>query len=489
MVLDANTVAQRDATVTLSGGGTGSVTVTQEFDFGSVIDVPAGDPRRLEPTYVGAFWRANQTGERIIRIPVGTAPVENFGPWTATVAWLDPRWNAGDIVLDDDQLTTAQLNARNISFTSEVAPYNNPSSAESHLLAGNATSVSGTVALGGNIIFRIGLKSTYTATEQYPARYAVVTLTYGIPAVTQKIYLRQGEDPDFLMRYTDPINVSFASGSYVMPNRPAAAKFSPYNLTAPGGAFDAAVPLRGAAFTEFPTQAGAFFQWASSNQTRFAWAPTGAVTGTWGSPVIAANTFWSPPATDPQSLIHETCPRIYTLSTGLLASFKRPNDGSESVVVSNVTDASATQSNNNIINSEMRQSLYLNPRTARERVAYSSAGSNMAWGYYADGFFDRRTITGNSTVSSSGNVAYRGVLFFNPASDSQASLFFPVPGDRTGGGTLQSTGISGFYWSSSSIAITGSWQMDLSNIEVYQYDNGRGIGYSIRCVRTNILID
>lgn len=51
--------------------------------------------------------------------------------------------------------------------------------------------------------------------------------------------------------------------------------------------------------------------------------------------------------------------------------------------------------------------------------------------FYSDGFFDRRPIkeasNGNYGVSlGNSNVAYQGVLYFNPDSGTNASVFFPV---------------------------------------------------------------
>lgn len=52
--------------------------------------------------------------------------------------------------------------------------------------------------------------------------------------------------------------------------------------------------------------------------------------------------------------------------------------------------------------------------------------------FYSDGFFDRRPIkeasNGNYGVSlGNSNVAYQGVLYFNPDSGTNASVFFRQP--------------------------------------------------------------
>jgi hypothetical protein len=90
---------------------------------------------------------------------------------------------------------------------------------------------------------------------------------------------------------------------------------------------------------------------------------------------------------------------------------------------------------------------------------------NTAWGYYADGFFDRRPIEnargGNarpsSAVAVTGNgVAYLGRLFFNPLPASErynASLFFPATGYRNPeNGSLTGAGSYGMYWSATTMA-------------------------------------
>ncbi|MDR0295595.1 MAG: fimbrillin family protein, partial [Prevotellaceae bacterium] len=59
--------------------------VTQWGNFGPITDnAGGGTPPLGVNTYVGAFWRANQIGERIIRIEAG-ANSANYGKWTAAV--------------------------------------------------------------------------------------------------------------------------------------------------------------------------------------------------------------------------------------------------------------------------------------------------------------------------------------------------------------------------------------------------------------------
>jgi hypothetical protein len=104
----------------------------------------------------------------------------------------------------------------------------------------------------------------------------------------------------------------------------------------------------------------------------------------------------------------------------------------------------------------MRQSLFWKVRNG---VNYSHELGNSIWGYYADGFFDRRKLENasssvvNSTVlPSTKDIAHIGRLFFNPLSGSKrysASLFFPAAGwVNENGGNLVNIGYDCAYWSS-----------------------------------------
>ena len=58
---------------------------------------------------------------------------------------------------------------------------------------------------------------------------------------------------------------------------------------------------------------------------------------------------------------------------------------------------------------------------------------------------------GNYGVSlGNSNVAYQGVLYFNPDSGTNASVFFPSAGRLNNtSGALESRGSTGYYWSAS----------------------------------------
>ena len=450
---------------------------------------PGTPPPASTIRYVGAFWRADEIGERIIRMQVDG---EYAAPWVAVVTYLDGRWNSasGDgVLLDTMMLSTGALSARGISFSSVIA-HASISNAESYnLLSTGKTVISGD-ASAGTIIFRIGLQKTGSQSSAWnpalnppfnttnrPARYAIVTLFYG-PNLesSMNLFLRQGEYADYLMHPNDSIRTA---GMY-QATRPDAARFSPYNLTA--ATLDAAVGINGAGsnpgiFTAYPTQAGAMFQWANigtgaDNRTRYAWNPyTPSATG-WN--IITPNTdYW----TDAGMLVntHETCP----------SGYRRPTDG--------ITNAGVPPTSAAAANSEFRQSLWLYPQ-----INNVSDLNNVVWGYYADGFFDRRALAtspgspgvANSAVSSGDeNVAYIGNLFYNPVTSSdryQASLFFPVAGYRTNSnynGTLISAGNYGVYWSSSCSSTSSGWRLTTRNGYAHMDYAMRIYAKSIRCVR------
>jgi hypothetical protein len=293
----------------------------------------------------------------------------------------------------------------------------------------------------------------------------VILLSYAGNTKYQKIFLRQGEEADYLHTNNDPVNSGGLSA------RTVTRMFSPYNLTATN--LDAQVPVNGGKFVDYPTQAGAFFQWANGSTgspgPRWAFNPyTPNVTWSTGS----AGGFWSAIKAN-----HETCPNGY----------RRPTDGAEN----------ATVSGSNISNSEMRQSLFQKPKVG---VTTTSDISNSMEGYYADGFFDRRRLVNgvgdgdliNKIVAAgSREVAYYGRIFYNTIYGSDrynASLFLPYPGVRYNTtGVLSNTGTFGGYW-------TTATNTDLSLAIFLRFINAyntsamwladKPFGHSVRCVKT-----
>jgi hypothetical protein len=475
-----------DAGITVSGTGTGYVylyvkenatlslrstdffldnvkagVINQTFNFETI---PGINGPTAFLSYVGAFWRADQTGERVIRVNPGNAGI---GVWTATVVWMDQRWGEGDgVVLSVDRLPGTP-GADPAIYTAS------PGDAEDYPVKEDNMTISGNVSSGQNITFRIGLKSNYTPTPGYPVRYAVVVLSYNNNSKHYKIYLRQGEGADYLMRNSEP--------GTVMASRPNAARLSPYNLTAPAGTLatyenlnwnNGNNPVQGS-FTEFPSQAGAIFQWVHSTTGRYAWSPFGSGLSTYWNVSGNYNGPWSGHRNQ-----YETCP----------ANYRRPTDGSI---------GNDYQTTGSYTTSEIRQSLWLNPQNVSG--AFNSNTANSVFGYYADGFFDRRPIvaspvnyTGSSAVSiTDRNIACIGNLFFNPATN--ASLFFPRAGYRQGtGGALQENGAEGYYWTGSSFSTGEAWYLCIGHsgrnfsgdVLAYMHHDsfGKNYGQSIRCV-------
>ena len=224
----------RAALITMDGST--QVTVTQLNNPGTISG--AGTP--LPDTYVGAFWRSTQKGERVIKI--ANISADNAGAWTASVYEMDTQWGTDKIIL-----------APGYGLSETILYTASPGDAESYPVEGNATVVTGTVATGGDIVFRMGLDLSSGANpnvwDEYneatkPARYAVVLLSYKDNTMHQKLYLRQGEGPDELV-----------AGSGV--------KWSAFNLKHS----DDPTPTTGrltisagkAAFTDYPTQMGNLF--------------------------------------------------------------------------------------------------------------------------------------------------------------------------------------------------------------------------------------
>ncbi|MCD8103153.1 MAG: fibrobacter succinogenes major paralogous domain-containing protein [Alistipes sp.] len=374
-----------------AGGGKFSREITVS------VDIPSSNFAPYD--YVGAFWRNDQKGERVIAMA-------GSGAWTATV-----DGSADWVVLAPGKSLDANL----------WVDGTEPGDPENYPVEGSATTVSGT----GNIYFRIGL----TGPNPDPAtpRYAKVVVNG-----THEIFIRQGEAADYLMRPED------GTGNGTLTDRPLAAKFAPYNLTATeyiDGVTSDYIDLdvRGATFTRFPTQTGAYFQWGSpSINSRYAWNPYLSTVAEWTN--YYPSDYWSA-----ISEAVEVCPEGY----------RRPEDGT----------TSAIDTDNAAANSEIRQSLNLNPADGYQSYLYD----NNVYGYYADGFFDRRPlqtpsgtipVAYSATSVSGSDIALIGQLFFNP--DNNASLFFPASGYRDPSySTIMAPGMNGNYWTSTTGVANG----------------------------------
>lgn len=397
-------------------------------------------PTSSQKSYAGAFWRCKQIGERLIRIP------SDIGDWKAFVFWMDDQWTKGDIVLDGGSYTWP--------LDTSV-----PADSDTPALTATTTSITGNTS-SGVLSFRIGLKNTYTATSSNPARYALVAITWNNDLDAQFLFIRQGEDPDYLMRPSDNYGneQSWASS----PNwRPLANKISAFNLTADtldiacNGARDGANPSR---FTDYPSKAGAFFQWANEVNTRYAYNPIKDPEN-W-------NYTWPTSYWNTLSATNETSPINYTLTYGDKVDFRRPRSGS-------ITGPTTST----VQDSEIVQSLYYSP--------YSSI-DNMIYAYLADGYFDRLAFTGDYTVNGfSVEVAYWGQLVYNPI--NKASIFIPYSGFIAGeGGIIESREQYINVWTSSSGSSSTAiiWNFgNENNGDILP--NARGAGFTIRSVIDN----
>lgn len=247
---NTSNAATIDGTITQVGNPAALIGVSQLPDYGSAIA-----PAYIANTYVGAFWRADQTGERIIRIPVGTAALA--GDWDASVYWTDGGWNPGDIVFSNAVSDDAGITY--VAGAESPASMLNAGDDALYPVGGYASSACGTAVAGtGNYIyFRIGLKSAFTSTPGRPARYAVAMLRYGTPRKYHLVFLRQGQEADYVGRGTG------------------APQWGVYNL----GSMTSS-------FASYPSQAGFFKRWTTSTTL---YAPVGTVSWPAESTTAIAN--------------------------------------------------------------------------------------------------------------------------------------------------------------------------------------------------------
>ncbi len=431
--------------------------------------------------WVGAFWKNEQTGERIIY-------ADNTLPWSVKVDANCADWITLDELREgDDNLWT-----------------DNPGDAENYQITNGVSELTRT---GGDILFRIGTKSTNPkpvssdwknpdGSNSRPPRYGTITLT--IDNTPYTLYMRQGEAADYVFSSTDPINCdpNKTCTPTALNDRPWAVKFSPYNLTDRDlnetTQLSHQTVYQEGEFVKFPTQAGAYWQWGTdiSNTATYepylrrAYHPTkdmadilsaGNGISSWdGDNTYSANNDTWGEFTDDNRL--ETCPE----------GWRRPKVLFDDHIDTDLSGNTAAPASG----SELMQSLFY--------TTFDNSGSNRNdanhryFGYYADGFFDRRPIgrsatsTANAAVAVSANtkdVAYRGLLFTNPF--TKASLFMPVGGLRNDAvGTLVSAGgADGKYWTSSSDSSASAWRFAASiSVIAQENTNVHTFGHSVRCV-------
>lgn len=380
-----------------------------------------------EMPWVGIYYTKTQKGERIISS-------QNTGKWEATVEY--PAAGADAFVL----LTLTPTSDQKIWSES-------CEDAEQYEITSGHQSISAV----GRIYFRVGLTSKTTDN-----RYARIKLE------TEKgfhyIYIRQGETADALMRVGDQgynINADGSLGASITRSTSNISSFAVggvnYNYGSPSGgsALTNQQSLYGygtstmstAINTLYPTKGTLFFCWnvyngsgtgsnSSNKYTTYGFHPN----NPWGgaispypytSKVTPSNT-WN------TAVYRDVCP----------SGYKHPTvDQLRYSLFQNVSVKAADDNYANITNPDAQ---------------------NYNWGYYADGYFDRREIrsvesfTGTETIKTipcvagnGANMAYNGLLFYNPV--SYASLFFPANGYRkSNDGTLCMPGLGGCIWTQSS---------------------------------------
>jgi hypothetical protein len=467
------------------------------FELPEIPDeVPNGGTAVSPQPYVGAFWRDRESGERLITIPIESPAAA--GNWVVRVFDYGDEFVKGDIVFSTTPSLDANANNRPGATVGE------PGNAQNYRVTDGGRMALGTVVGSvdpaadvsttnpGEIFFRIGLNTSRQHLGYVKPRYAVAILSYGGQEdgtgwKHQLIWLRQGEWPDYLMRPED------GSGARAnLTSRPLARMFSAFNLTATlfndavasAGVNSAHVGTKGGDFTQFPTQTGAYFQWAprdsSGNPSLWAYTPASGTKGYIFQGWVSSNNiigFW-----DDLKAEYETCP-----TTGGM-DYRRPSDGATNDFDLNVSTA----------NSELHQSLIynINASTTSQYAAYDLQ-SNSAWGFYADGFFDRRprgtqghypyarpAPSNTAVAANTPAVAMIGRVFFNPISNN--SVFFPASGGHTTApdGGLGFTGENGYYWTSTLEASwSGGWLLSFYNgVNGNRGSNALACAYPIRCV-------
>jgi hypothetical protein len=398
-----------------------------------VTPPPDKDATPAPNTYVGAFWRNDQTGERIIRIPYVW---EIGGAWRAIA--MDP-W----IVL-----STTPSADRGITYTSNESPADMNVSDAIYRVTDGSGSVSGYLQTDGYIYFRIGLTGTNPNPKSAdyrdrngnacsPPRYGRILLQYGNNTKSQYIYIRQGEAAD---KITNPFAIYYTV----------------YNLMDPGVKTDpnyerrdftrysehGSVGPNAGVWTDYPSQTGSLFHFSTTND--------GAIHPTKPGSGISISGW----PKDDKTLPQNRCPQGYYIPTwnhvSVGAAQIFPNEG-------------------------------------------LASNENTLWGYYADGFFDRRLIINDAVSRNNALVAYIGKLFINSYSP-YSSVFYPASGSRhtnsgalleNSGGSTAGLGRAGYYWSSTPMSnnTRNGYAMYVAGAKVGASNYYDRWGISLRCVR------
>jgi hypothetical protein len=141
--------------------------------------------------YVGAFWKYNQRGERLIALKPNVA-------WSAFVL------GGKDWVVMDNK---PSLDATVLTPSGPTSSGNDPDFDRTHAVTNTIGWTSGKTGAEGGY-FRLGLRNSHAATPAVPARYAVVLVIEGDATdlktgdnsllASRLLYLRQGEGADYL---------------------------------------------------------------------------------------------------------------------------------------------------------------------------------------------------------------------------------------------------------------------------------------------------
>lgn len=458
----------------------GNARILIEQPLYNIYSEIVGQAKIAPYTYVGTFHRHNQTGERIIRVDTKISG--------GSVA----RWRVFVIAGDFIKLSTERSEDPGVGEKNFYGTATNGENADNTTIFGDDVERF-QVKNGGidftkessYIYFRVGLTSTIPANS---VRYGLIGIQtngdVGTTTVTRYIFVRQGEEADYLMRPQDAAvkEPGREDKSVELARRDKAVKFSPFNLTDPNANAVSGAPIHSdltgkrGVFATYPSQAGYLYQ-ALSKQ---GWVADPSIKHSVEGFVNSINGPW-------KEDLHETCPKGY-----------RPDGG--------ITGQATID---NVINSSVRQSLWLYPKNGGV-----NSTQNSIIGYIADGFYDRQKMWNDVTfsripsysqptaVNNSGQIAFIGVLAFNPS--SLASLFMPMTGYyiNLGGVSLRETGRMGSWWTKTPVYNNSSvfysvdygymYGADRSDPDDYNFEKFRvdnydvhtsDFGNNVRCVR------
>lgn len=444
------------------------------------------DANPIKPyTYAGTFHRWNETAERIIRIEADQIKYSEPGAVRINGTWIASVVYGDFIMLSTNPSNESAIISQDPYGESGVTSWSaDQLEASGQFIPGEGRRVvTGEIdATTSNIYFKVGLTGRLSSFSAQP-RYGLIALSYqsgtSIGSSVQFIYVRQGEEADYLMRPSDPVIYTAAYPSSLnsyrdpMATRPMSRKIAPFNLRAVASIADITnVALDQHQFVDYPSKGGDYY-FAAGGYV----APRTASSGSINATSVPSISNWVP-------TVSETCPYGY----------RRISDNSSSGAI----DLGVLRL------SENRQSLWLFPMNHKELSNFS----NQIKGYLADGYFDRRNIKSNESGSTAYSqlsksyahcvvrgafddreASYWGYLVFNPY--NYASVFIPIAGEYTYngfntvyyqdegafGGILTSTRQSGNQWITNVGLIGGRDVFDN-----YQ-TTGRTDAYSVRCIR------